>query len=107
MNYLKFSAKDLILIINFLSHLAEESDVHDMDKGQLMACLLHILTKTAALEYQSTSSRSLAVVLSSWPEAVPYFLRNYATEVSICEETNTLESLKQMKNETEMHFHIV
>lgn len=42
----KLSSKDPIVIFEFHSRVIEETDVHDMEKGQIMACLQHKLAKT-------------------------------------------------------------
>lgn len=38
------SGEDPILIVDFLSRIVEEADVLEMDEGQLMVCLRHMLT---------------------------------------------------------------
>lgn len=44
----QFSGEDPILVFYFLSRLAEEADTLDMNEGQIMVCLPHMLTKNAA-----------------------------------------------------------
>lgn len=50
----KFSSEDPVLIFDFLSLLVEEADQFDMEEGQPMVYILHMLTKSADLEYEST-----------------------------------------------------
>lgn len=71
-----------------------------MSEGQPMVCLPQMLTKSAALRYNSGSTRNRADGLAYWPETVQYFLRTYATEAVILEAIESLESLHQGANET-------
>lgn len=70
MNDLKCFGGDLMLIFRFIRRLVEEAEVVDMDEGQLMVCPPQLLTKTAAFEYRSKSSRTRARGLYSWSKAV-------------------------------------
>lgn len=81
---------DMILIFDFLSNFVEGAGVFDITEEQLMVWLPHMLAKPSALEYRSNSSESRAAFLSSWSEAVQYFLGTHATEVAICNTTDML-----------------
>lgn len=50
-----FSGEDQILISEILSRLREEAHKLEMNGEQLVACLLHMLKKTSAREYRSSS----------------------------------------------------
>ena len=100
----KFFGEDPILIFDFLGRTVEEADTLGMNEAQLVTCLPHLLTKTAAQQYRSIASRSGAGGLTKWPEAVQYLLRTYATDREIQEAVEELESLRQSSNEDEDAF---
>lgn len=52
----KLSGADSILVFDFLSSLVEETDIIDMNEGQLLLCPPHMSAKTAVREYRSRSS---------------------------------------------------
>lgn len=60
----KFSGEEQIILFDFLNRLVEDADTLDVSEGQLMVCLWHMLTKTAAREYRSISSKIRAGGLS-------------------------------------------
>lgn len=97
----KFTGEDPILIFDFLSRTVEEADTLAMNEGQLVTCLPHLLTKTAAQQYRSIASRSRSGTLTKWPEAVQYLLRTYATDRAIQEAVEALENIRQASNEDE------
>lgn len=49
----KFSGEDTTIIFDFLRRLVRKADLTDMDEGQLIVCLPHMLTKIAASESRS------------------------------------------------------
>lgn len=68
MNDLKFSGEDQILFFDYLSRLVKEAEALYMNGGQLMVCTPHMLTKTAAHEYLSSSSENRIQRLPYWAE---------------------------------------
>jgi len=100
----KFSGEHAILIFDFLSRLVEEADTNGMSEGQLMVCLPHMLTKTAAQQYRAASNSSRSSGLKYWPEAVQYLLRTYATETAIHEAVDDLDNIRQGPTEDETAF---
>ena len=100
----KFSGEDPILIFDFLSRLVEEADTNSMTEGQLMVCLPHMLTKSAAKQYRAACNSSRSAGLKYWPEAVQYLLRTYATETAIREAVRDLENIRQSPTEDETAF---
>lgn len=101
MKEFKFSGEDLILVFDFLSHLVEEADSIDINEGQLMVYIPHMLNKTATRKYRSNSSENRANVLEYWSEAMQYFLRAYSTDSAIREAPEHLENIRRNTNETE------
>lgn len=69
-----------------------------MNEWQLMVCLPQMLTNTTTREYRSRSTVDRTDGLECWPEAVKYFLRTYATDSEIRQETEYQEDIRQ--NET-------
>ena len=100
----KFDGEDPILIFDFLSRAVEEADTLAMNEGQLVICLPHLLTKTAAQRYRSIASRSRDGKMTRWPEAVQYLLRTYGTDRCIQEAVEYFEGLRQATNENEDAF---
>lgn len=56
-----FSGEAPILILDFPSRLVEDAFTLDMNEEKLIVCLPHMLTKTAAREYRSSSSGNRTV----------------------------------------------
>ena len=100
----KFDGEDPILIFDFLSRAVEEADTLAMNEGQLVICLPHLLTKTAAQRYRSIASRSRDGKMTRCPEAVQYLLRTYGTDRCIQEAVEYFEGLRQATNENEDAF---
>ena len=100
----KFSGEDPILVFDFLSRLVEEADTNGMSEGQLIVCLPHLLTKTAAHQYRAASNSSRSSGVRYWPEAVQYLLRTYATETAIREALDQLDRIRQSPTEDEHAF---
>ena len=100
----KFSGEDPILVFDFLGRTVEEADTLAMNEGQLVICLPHLLTKTAAERYRSIAPRARGGQMTRWPEAVQYLLRTYGTDREIQQAVEYLEGLHQATNEKEDAF---
>lgn len=100
----KFSGEDPIMVFDFLTRFVEEADTIGMSEGQAFVALPHFLTGTASQQFRASKNSSRSGGVSSWPEAVQYFIRTYATPATLREAVEQLRNLKQGVNETEMDF---
>ena len=100
----KFSGKDPILILNFLSRFVEEADTLRMTEGQAFVALPHFLANPAETQFLSSRNASTSGGVTSWPEAVQYLLETYATSSAIREATNKLQEIRQLAHENESDY---
>lgn len=84
----------------------EECDTLSMSEAQAFLVLPKFLTGTASGQYRAArnSSRSWTQRITSWPEAIQYFLRTYTTTTEIWEAVVVLYTTKQKVRETDLAF---
>jgi hypothetical protein len=97
----KFDGSDPILIFDFLGRLTEECDTLKMSEGQAFIALPHFLKGRAETQYRASANSSRSGGVSSWPEAVQYLLRTYATPAAIRKATKEFNSVTQEWDEDE------
>ena len=101
-----FTGGDPILIFEFLNRFVDEADMLDMTEAQAFITLPYFLKGYAHEQFRTIKDASTAAEggVTSWPEAVQYLLRSYATSDIISSATLALRSLRQKFDETEMDY---
>ena len=102
----KFTGADPILVFDFLVRFIEEMDTLGINEGQAFIILPYFLKGSAQRQYRASRNGSRSGGVSSWPEAIQYFIRTYATPTTLREAVDNLRNLRQERNETETEFSI-
>lgn len=103
---LTFDGKDPILIFEFLSRFVVEANTLRISEAQAFVALPHFLRKLALEQYRAVSGSLNADEggVTSWPEAVQYLLRSYATSNAIRGAILDLRDVTQKDRETEVEY---
>ena len=101
----KFSGADPIKVISFLARCMENFDNAEMSEAMALMALPHPLTPPAKEAYESQRGyfrRSQGI--ASWPSAVNWLLRTYATNIQIEQALSVVRDLRQKPGEVENEY---
>ena len=100
-----FDGQDPIKVLEFLSKFCDEADTLEMTEAQAYVVLPYLLKGSAKEQFNAVKGTLAGDGgVTSWPEAVQYLLRSYATNGAIREATIALRDTKQPEDETEVQF---
>ena len=100
----KFDGKDPALVFDFLTRFTESADLNRMSEAQAFIALPKYLSGIAEQQFRATRYGARSGGVSSWPEAVQYFLSTYATPSVIREAVNEVRNIRQHPNEDELQY---
>ena len=102
----KFTGKDPVMILNFLTRFVEEADIIKMTEAQALLALPHYLMDSAETQFRASIKGARSGGITSFPEAIQYLLRTYATPSALREAVNAVRDIRQQANETENEYNI-
>ena len=94
------------MVFEFLTRLTEEADLNQLSEAQAFATLPRFLSGSAETRYRAARGSSRTGAIRSWPDAVQYLLRTYATPASIREAVAKVSSTKQNQGEDETEYSV-
>ena len=101
----KFSGADPIRVISFLARCKENFDNANMTEAMALMALPHLLLPPAKEAYESQKGlHRKSQGIASWPAAVNWLLRTYATNLEIEHDLTELRELRQKPGEHETEY---
>ena len=102
---LGFDGSDPIAILSFLSRFVSEADILTMKESQALLALPYFLKKSALEHFRAArDAEPEDGGIASWPEAVQFLLRSYATNAVISEALLDLRDIRQKPGEPETDY---
>lgn len=98
-----FDGEDKVMILEFLIRLTEELDALAATEAQALIILPTYL-KGDCRKLYLTARRGGSGAIRSWPEAVQWLLRTYATPAALREAVKAFRSLEQKPEEEETDY---
>jgi len=102
----KFTGAEPLAIIGFLDHFRRECDLNSLSEGAAILCLPKFLDGDAYVTYDAHLALGSEEIggFSSYPAAVNFLLRMYATDANIELAVQAFETLAQEPNEDVQDF---
>ncbi len=102
-----FTGRDPVAIIMFLTEFANICDELEITEPEAYLALLNFIDGDAYISYRTAvkSSSGSGRTVSSWPSAVVYLLKHYATNNAITEALQDSRIVALRRSETEEQYH--
>jgi len=102
----KFTGLKPVGVISFLDHFKRECDMNRISEGAALLCLPKFLDGDAFISFDANQSIGFEDVggFSTYPAAVNYLLRTYASDVNIEAAVDAFESIQQDEKESVQDF---
>ena len=102
----KFSEKNPIAILGFLTKLVKEADILGMSEAQALLGVSYVMSGTAQTTFEAVrdSPSEGRHGVTTWPEAVYYLFAHYCTTENISRVEADLGNLRQRLGEDELDF---
>lgn len=97
----RFLGEDPILVLEFLSRMAEECDILGFIEAQIKRVIPQFLTGKAEKKFRPTRNGARSGGVSCWHEAVLSFLRTKYRPETIPEAVNRLSGTRKLVHESE------
>ena len=94
------------MILNFLTRFVEEADIIGMTEAQALVAIPNYLVDSAETQFRASIHGARSGGITSYPEAIQYLLRTYATPSALREAVNAVRDVKQQAGETENAYNI-
>lgn len=103
-----FDGKDPIQIFHFLERLASKADDLSLNERTLWVIVPNFLSSSALTTYQAalTAGGHASRPVESWPSAVNYMLKRYATDENIKQAADDILKIAQAEDEDEDDYFI-
>ena len=102
----KFNGLKPVSVISFLDHFKRECDANHISEGAALLCLPKFLDGDAFISFDANESIGSEDIggFSSYPAAVNFLLRSYASDANIEAAVDEFESIRQNSGEAVLDF---